>query len=243
MTGLLDYLPDADALMALGAEDLGMILLTLMQQERGPDPMFTRSDFALPLWRAPIPGYPMSKKGLVIRAIAEAWHWLEVEGLILPHPEQSSGWFCLTRKGAALRSTSAIEAYRHGSLLPEGLLHPTLVANVRPMFLRGDYDVAVVQAFKLVEVRVREAAGEPDESTGQKLMRSAFRPEGGMLTDGETPAGERLALMELFSGAFGHARNPLSHRDVAIERVDAARLIALASYLLSFVDDRLALRR
>jgi Protein of unknown function (Hypoth_ymh) len=41
--------------------------------------------------------------------------------------------------------------------------------------------------------------------------------------------------MELFSGAFGHARNPLSHRDVAIERVNAAQLIGLASYLLSLL--------
>jgi hypothetical protein len=56
------------------------------------------------------------------------------------------------------------------------------------------------------------------------------------MTDKHAPAGERQALSDLFAGAFGHARNPLSHRDVAISRVDAARLIGLASYLLSLVD-------
>jgi Protein of unknown function (Hypoth_ymh) len=55
------------------------------------------------------------------------------------------------------------------------------------------------------------------------------------LTDAKAPAGERQALMELFSGAFGHARNPLSHREIAIERATAARLISLTSYLLSML--------
>lgn len=34
MPGLLDYAPDADALMSLSAEDLGMILLELIQKQR-----------------------------------------------------------------------------------------------------------------------------------------------------------------------------------------------------------------
>jgi hypothetical protein len=32
---LMDYLPDADALLAAAAEDLGMILLEMAQNERG----------------------------------------------------------------------------------------------------------------------------------------------------------------------------------------------------------------
>jgi uncharacterized protein (TIGR02391 family) len=176
-------------------------------------------------------------------AIAEAWQWLESEGLVMADPDQPNGFFCLTRKGAALKSTSDIEAYRHGNILPEGLLHPKLVAKVRPMFLRGDYDVAVIQAFKLVEISVREAAQLPDDWVGQKLMREAYKPDSGALTDMNTPAGERQAVMELFSGAIGHGRNPPSHRDVVIARVDAARLIGLASYLLELVDGWHLLRR
>ena len=42
-------------------------------------------------------------------------------------------------------------------------------------------------------------ADRPNDLTGQKLMRSAFHPETGPLTDAK-------ALMELFSGAFGHAQ-------------------------------------
>ncbi len=233
MAGLIDYLPDADALIALGPEDLGIMLLELMQQLRGRN--FGRSDFEMPLWNANSPGYPISKKRAVLNAVAEAWQWLEHVGLVIADPDQPNGFFCLTRKGQGLKSISDIEAYRYGNLLPEGVLHPTLIGKVRPMFVSGDYDVAVVQAFKQVEVAVRNAASLPNDLTGQKLMRSAFHPETGPLTDAKAPSGERQALMELFSGAFGHARNPLSHREIAIERATAARLIALASYLLSLL--------
>lgn len=231
MPGLLDYLPDADALMSLSAEDLGMILLELIQKQKAL--RFTISDFESPLWNAGVPGYPQVKRIGVGRTIAEAWQWLQNEGLVMIDPDQPNGWFCLTRKGAALKTTSDVDAYRHGNILPEAVLDPALVTKVRPMFLRGDYDVAVVQAFKEVEVYVRFAAELPEELVGQKLMRTAFHPETGPLCDQAAPAGERQALMELFSGAFGHARNPLSHRDVAITRIEAAQLIGLASYLLA----------
>jgi uncharacterized protein (TIGR02391 family) len=243
MPGLLDYLPDADALLALTAEDLGIILLGLMQQIRGPNPRFTLSDFEMPLWNANLPSYPyQTKKPAVQRVIAEAWQWLQNEGLVAIEPD-SNGWFFLTRKGASLKAPADIEAYRHGNILPEAVMHPDLVAKVRPMFLRGDYDVAVVQAFKLVEVAVRAAAALPDELVGQKLMRAAYNPENGPLADMSTPASERQAVMELFSGAIGHGRNPPSHRDVVIARADAARLIGLASYLLTLVADWRLLRR
>ena len=157
--------------------------------------------------------------------------------------DQPNGWFCLTRKGAGLRTASDVEAYRHGNILPVAVLHPNLIAKVRPMFVRGDYDVAVVQAFKIVEIYVREAARLPYELVGQKLMRTAYNPDTGLLADMSTPAGERQGVMELFSGAIGHGRNPASHRDVAISRAAAAQLIGLASYLLSLVDDWQELRR
>ncbi|MGY4294613.1 hypothetical protein ACVWXN_002708 [Bradyrhizobium sp. i1.4.4] len=161
MAGLRDYLPDADALLSLTAEDLGLVLLELMQAVRGP--RFTPSEFEMPLWNANVPEYPHQKRQPVGRAFGESWQWLENEGLVMADPDQPIGYFCLTRKGAALKSPANIEAYRQGKLLPEGLLHEKLVAKVRPMFLRGDYDVAVVQAFKQVEVAVRDAAGLPED--------------------------------------------------------------------------------
>jgi hypothetical protein len=144
MPGLRDYLPDADSLISLSAEDLGMLLLELMQAEKKP--RFTPSDFEMPLWNANVPEYPHQKRQEVGRGFGEAWLWLQNEGLVMPDLDQPNGWFCLTRKGAGLRTGADVQAYQHGKILPEGVLHSTLVAKVRPMFLRGDYDVAVVQA-------------------------------------------------------------------------------------------------
>jgi uncharacterized protein (TIGR02391 family) len=239
--GLLEILPEADSLISLTAEDLGMILLELIQQQRAL--RFTPLDFEQPIWNANSPGCPQVKRIRVNRTIAEAWQWLQNEGLIMVDLDQPNGWFCLTRKGASITSQADVDAYQHGNLLPEGAMHPTIVAKVRPMFLRGDYDVAVVQAFKQVEIEVRDATGLPNDMVGLKLIRMAYNPESGLLTDMNTPAAERQAVMELFAGAIGHGRNPPSHRDIVIARTDAARLIGLASYLLGLVDDWRMLRR
>ena len=50
MPGLMDYLRDADSLLALGPEDLGMILLELVQKERVSK--VTLSNLEMPLWNA-----------------------------------------------------------------------------------------------------------------------------------------------------------------------------------------------
>lgn len=114
-----------------------------------------------------------------------------------------------------------------------------------PLFRRGDYDVVVFQALKEVEVAVRKAsnakkAGYPGSEVGTALMRKAFHPETGPLFGRVVVPAEREAVMHLFSGAIGHAKNPTSHRDVAINAQEAARLIIFASHLLDIVEQRAA---
>ena len=237
MPRLLDYLPDAESLLALGPEDLGMIILELVQKERHI--RVTLPNIETPIWNANTPRYPQRSRMPVSRAIAEAWQWLQNEGLLMPDLYQPNGWYCLTRKGARLTNKTNIEAYHQGNILPVDLLHPTIAEKVRPMFLRGDYDVAVFQAFKEIEVAVRQAGHFPNSAIGVSLMRDALNPKGGALTDMNAVAGERVALMELFAGAIGYGKNPSSHREVAIERVMAAQLIVLASYLLMVLSNSL----
>lgn len=92
-------------------------------------------------------------------------------------PDQPNGWFCVTRKGRELRAPD-IDTYRQGNLLPDSMLHRALV-EVRPMFLRGDYDGAVLRAFILVEEAVRAAGKYGNSDIGRKLMQAAFGPENG----------------------------------------------------------------
>jgi Protein of unknown function (Hypoth_ymh) len=187
--------------------------------------------------------YPPGVRQPVQLALAEALSWLVSQGLLLIDPNQPAHWYVLTRRGRNLRSRADVEAYRKGRMLPVELLQPVLAEKVWPQFLRGDHDVAIFQAFKEIEVAVRTAAngkgaGYPDDLVGTTLMRKAFHPDSGPLTDVSLVMSEREAEMHLFSGAIGHGKNPPSHRDVEPAPQEAARLIVFASHLLSIVDRR-----
>jgi len=104
--------------------------------------------------------------------------------------------------------------------------------------LRGDYDTAVFQTFKEVEVSVRNVGGFAAEDIGATLMRKAFAPEKGPLADKHLPKAEQDALANLFAGAIGSYKNPHSHRSVSIEAEEAVEMIMLGSHLLKIVDSR-----
>jgi hypothetical protein len=176
-------------------------------------------------------------------AIAEALTRLVSLGLVIQDPEQPSTYYRLSRRTQTLKSKSDVERFRKARILPVELLQPALAEKVWPLFLRGDHDVAVFQAFKEVEVAVRRAAnakvaGYPDDLVGVPLMRKAFHTEHGPLRNAAAVSAEREAEMHLFGGAIGHAKNPASHRDVNLPSDAAARLVVLASYLLSIVEGR-----
>jgi uncharacterized protein (TIGR02391 family) len=120
------------------------------------------------------------------------------------------------------------------------VLHPKIREDVCANFSSGKYDTAVFEAMKAVEVAVRDAvAGQPCAPlVGVKLMRAAFAPEGGPLTDVSAEAGERVARMELFAGAIGSFKNPHSHRKLwHVDHDEATEIILLASHLLRIIDE------
>jgi len=116
-------------------------------------------------------------------------------------------------------------------------LDPVLLQKVKADFLRGDYESAVFKAFKEIEVRVRKKANLTAADIGVQLMRKAFNPTDGILTDQTSPPGERSARMELFTGAIGVYKNPASHRDVDLtDPREAADIIHTANQLLRVVE-------
>lgn len=174
-------------------------------------------------------------------ALLEAWNYLERLGLIAVDIDQSSSDnFFVTRRGH--EAAQSVEAYRRAvqrAHFPATTFHPGLRGATYDAFVRGNFQQAVNEAFRVIEVRVRDASGLA--SSGVPLMREAFHEDKGPLRSSSTDSGERQALAHLFAGAFGCVRNPGIHRALPGDDVSqAVEQLMLASLLLRLVDDRVA---
>jgi uncharacterized protein (TIGR02391 family) len=233
---LHSLIPDPKALLELEPEELAGVILeylnSLPEDSRG---QLNRYNFSL---SQTVEDYPTEYRKDISRALMEAWTFLEKEGMIAQEPGQDGNWIFITRRGKKVKNSKGLEAYRKSNILPKRMLHPKISQKVWATFLRGDYDTAVFQAFKEVEVKVRQAGNLRDEDIGTDLMRKAFHTTNGPLTDTNLQRAERDALAHLFAGAIGSYKNPNSHRQVSIDAEEAVEMIILASHLLKIVDSR-----
>ncbi len=122
------------------------------------------------------------------------------------------------------------------SLMPETYVHPIMVKKCFPLLQNDHYDSAVLKAFTIIEVSIREKVNLNPEDVGVKLIRKAFNPDNGPLTDYELPIAEREAFCHYIAGAFGYYKNPCSHRDVSMDYISAFERIVVASNLLKIIE-------
>lgn len=237
MADLRDSIPDAQTLLALPIPDLASRILALLATSLGPAGKEHRGNFtSRHAQQFGMPG--QGHHAGVGQRCAEAWDWLEANGFISEHYESTNGWFVITALGLTVAEKQHFQIFIAASQLPEQILHAEIVKHSRPLYLQGRIDTAVFEAFKALEVEIRSAAGLGDDLIGTTLAARAFHPESGPLSDMSAEKGERVALMNLMTGALGSYKNPHSHRRVALTSAEAREMIVLASHLLNVVESR-----
>jgi uncharacterized protein (TIGR02391 family) len=193
----------------------------------------------------------------VAEAVMGAFDWLVFNGYLGKSGEYQQ--YKLTRKAinrnppVERNSVPALEfiaesrleelglAEGNSAYLPKNQLHPVIADKPYAAFLRGDYDGAIFQAFRAIEIAVRRASKLSKDLVGDQLMRAAFAsPEKekptGPLTDTHFPVGEQRSMAHLFAGTFGVFRNSTAHRNFRANSVETAEIIMFASYLMRVVD-------
>jgi uncharacterized protein (TIGR02391 family) len=243
---LLDVIPNGEILCALEPEELGLRLLRL--RARWPE---THCSQPLTLHTLVVTaigddrGYgnqhPAKNRGEVEIAIREEWAWLEGQALLINHPgyKEPNNVRNLSRRAVKLVSEPDARRAFNSRRISKETLHPIIREDVWALYHRGEFDTAVFEAMKAVEVAARRAAGLSAQDIGTGLMRKSFAPEDGPLTDLLAERAERQARSDLFAGTIGSYKNPHSHRNVALDDPDeACEIIMLANHLLRTLDSR-----
>lgn len=163
--------------------------------------------------------------------------------LIARARERGFGFLTLRPKGREILKKGVnpeIYALRPSPLVAD----EELVSTCLPLFEQELYEVSIREAFTLLEQRIRKQAALDAGDIGVDLVDRAFGPKKAVL---EIPLcvdeGERLGVHQLFRGAIGLLKNPMSHRSVPQfqDRRIAAEILVFCDFLLNIL--KTAVRR
>jgi uncharacterized protein (TIGR02391 family) len=234
--------PTVEQLLAAPVREIERILLRYVVEycADGMHPMVTRDAISNGLFDTN--GYPYNAQARaeVPRVIGRAWKGLEDAGFIEePDPANGkNGYRVPSASGKNAHAEADYEGARMRSKFTREMFHPALPDSAWNAFTVGDYDTAVFEAFKSLEVAVRAKGGFLSTDFGAALMKKAFDPDTGPLRDKAAPRPRQKARCELFTGAFGEIRNPKGHNDPTItDALVAAEELMAAGVLRRIVDN------
>jgi Protein of unknown function (Hypoth_ymh) len=164
---LADLMPNADVLIALEPDELGLQMLpVLLVWPHARNPMqlghFLRSIVGDGRSRDHLGQFPPHQIAEVELALREAWAWLEGAGLLMPDPKWQHPSLVRILSRRARQFAREVDPRRAFSArhLPKESLHSKIREDVWQDFHRGKYDTAVFEAMKAVEVAVRDAVAD-----------------------------------------------------------------------------------
>ncbi len=234
---IFSIMSNPDDLLKLEPEEVAAVMLETFNSVEHLQ--LNRHDYLLP---RTVHDYPPAYHERLLKSLSSGWGYMEREGFIAEQPGKP-GHFFITELGKQIKNLNDLNAYRAAHILPKYLLHPIIARKVELAFRNAEYDTAVFQALREVEVAVRAAGGFAATDIGVALMRKAFNPASGPLREESAIELERLALADLFAGLIGSYKNPRSHRNVVLDATEAVEIIVFASHLLKIVDARSASRK
>jgi uncharacterized protein (TIGR02391 family) len=248
MRELLKQFPDPAMLSRLTREELAQSVLAAMQQ-RCKDPiggMANRDGSVAELfsvsnqWGRTVMLEHQLKKSLakelqVAFNLLEEWGFAEAaEGL-----NGKNGFMELTPEGRNAVSTINVESVMQRSHLVDSMLHRLLRESVASDFRGGRFNDSIFGAFKVLEMEIQTAACLTQTEHGSELLRRAFNPENGPLTDMTEKRSHRESLQKLFEGAFGRFRNVDAHGNRTFsDAFEPMQELMFVSRLLAIVDSR-----
>lgn len=152
------------------------------------------------------------------------------------YDENGNYVFHPTKIGVRIKEKEFQKVIEKFAITPKSYVHPKIIDKCFLLFQSGEFESAVFQAFKMIEVTIRELIDGIPEDIGVKLIRKAFHPINGQLTDYQLPKVEREAFANYLAGAFALYKNPSSHREVKLEASEALERLVVASDLLKKIE-------
>lgn len=151
--------------------------------------------------------------------------------------ENGNEIFHPTKKGVQFKEKDFQSLIGKWTIIPQIMLHPIIKNKCWKLIAVEEFDNAIFNAYKSIEIRIRKLSSLKSEDIGVKLIRKAFDPKNGPLTDFSLPVSEREAIAHLFCGAIGKYKNPQSHRDINTDFKKCYISLLLASNLHNIIDE------